>query len=163
MQRRSAQSTAAEHQDARCPQRGPTSPQPVTIPFGPRSRRVLAAQAPRSRTCKARSSLEPPPQSSPSQRHRAGTPRHRRKVGRYFRQFLKEQAPPPGAMRPQYRALARTYTREQIRRNYEVRRQGGFAGREAEWERLELDMISAGREGRVENPVPLAKNWGDSR
>jgi hypothetical protein len=59
------------------------------------------------------------------------------------------QAPPPGAMRQQYRPPARTYTREQIRQNYLVHHPGGFVGREAEWHRLELDMIAAGREGRV--------------
>ena len=41
------------------------------------------------------------------------------------------------------------YTHAQISRNYESRRRGAYAGRDAEWNALEADMIAAGREGRV--------------
>lgn len=56
-----------------------------------------------------------------------------------------------------------TYSREQIRQAYEAHRRGAYNGREAEWDRLERDIVAASREGRVLNPVPLAKNYGDSR
>jgi hypothetical protein len=49
------------------------------------------------------------------------------------------------------------YTRDVIRQNYLVHQRGGFISREDAWERLEHDMILAGREGRVLHPVPLAK------
>lgn len=41
------------------------------------------------------------------------------------------------------------YTRANIRDNYAANRKGAFVGREAEWNRLEQDMIAAGREGRI--------------
>jgi hypothetical protein len=42
-----------------------------------------------------------------------------------------------------------TYTRADIKQNYRLHQQGAWSGREAEWNRLEHDMIAAGREGRV--------------
>lgn len=54
-----------------------------------------------------------------------------------------------------------TYTCDQIRENYERHRRGELTG--AEWNRLERDMIAAGREGRVANATPLAKNFADGR
>jgi hypothetical protein len=39
------------------------------------------------------------------------------------------------------------YTREEIRQAYELRRKGGFIGRDGEWDRLERDM--RGRCGRA--------------
>jgi hypothetical protein len=45
------------------------------------------------------------------------------------------------------------YTRNQIRELYEQHRKGAWAGREAEWQRLEYELIAAGREGRVQNAV----------
>jgi hypothetical protein len=48
------------------------------------------------------------------------------------------------------------YSRDQIARLYEQHRKGAYAGREQEWQRLEHDIIAAGREGRVINPVDLA-------
>jgi hypothetical protein len=41
------------------------------------------------------------------------------------------------------------YTRTQLRQLYEMHRRGAYAGREAEWARLDADIIAAGREGRV--------------
>jgi hypothetical protein len=42
-----------------------------------------------------------------------------------------------------------TYTRAQIQRLYEQHRRGAYSGREAEWARLEQDIIRAGAEGRI--------------
>jgi hypothetical protein len=41
------------------------------------------------------------------------------------------------------------YTRAQLRQLYEQHRKGAFIGREAEWQRIDADIIAAGREGRV--------------
>jgi hypothetical protein len=41
------------------------------------------------------------------------------------------------------------YTRDQIKHFYELHRKGKFTGREAEWARLEHEIIRAGREGRI--------------
>jgi hypothetical protein len=53
------------------------------------------------------------------------------------------------------------YTRPQILKFHEAHRRGQITG--PEWDRLERDIIAAAREGRVANPVPLAKNFGDGR
>lgn len=42
-----------------------------------------------------------------------------------------------------------TYTRAQIAQLYRMHQKGAYAGREAEWNRLELDFIAAGNEGRI--------------
>lgn len=60
----------------------------------------------------------------------------------------------PGRARPapgdaQVPAEKPIYTHAQIQRNYDMRRRGAYAGREAEWNALEGDMIAAGPEGRV--------------
>ena len=44
----------------------------------------------------------------------------------------------------------RTYTRAQIQQLYEQHRKGAYAGREAEWNRIENDIFAAQREGRVQ-------------
>lgn len=41
------------------------------------------------------------------------------------------------------------YTRAQIKSLYEQHRKGAYIGREAEWARLDADIIAAGREGRI--------------
>jgi hypothetical protein len=43
------------------------------------------------------------------------------------------------------------YTRTQLRELYSAFRKGAYAGREAEWKRIDADIIAAGREGRVVN------------
>jgi hypothetical protein len=48
------------------------------------------------------------------------------------------------------------YSREQITKLYDQHRRGAYAGREAEWAKLEVDIIRAGREGRIQNPVSVA-------
>jgi hypothetical protein len=42
-----------------------------------------------------------------------------------------------------------TYTRAQLRELYAAHRKGAYVGREAEWARIDADIIAAGREGRV--------------
>ena len=49
-----------------------------------------------------------------------------------------------------------TYSRDQITKLYGQHRRGAYVGREAEWARLEHDIIRAGAEGRVLNPVDIA-------
>jgi hypothetical protein len=49
------------------------------------------------------------------------------------------------------------YTRAQIAACYEQRRRGLWAGREAEWQRLEADFCAASGEGRVQGPDYLTK------
>jgi hypothetical protein len=41
------------------------------------------------------------------------------------------------------------YTRAQLRELYSMHRKGAYVGREAEWARLDADIIAAGREGRI--------------
>jgi hypothetical protein len=41
------------------------------------------------------------------------------------------------------------YTRDQIKHFYELHRRGKFVGREDEWNRLEHEIVRAGREGRI--------------
>jgi hypothetical protein len=55
------------------------------------------------------------------------------------------------------------YTRPQIAQLYSQHRRGAYVGREAEWARIERDIVAASAEGRVENAVPLAKNFADGR
>jgi hypothetical protein len=43
------------------------------------------------------------------------------------------------------------YTRTQLRELYSAFRKGAYVGREAEWKRIDSDIIAAGREGRVIN------------
>jgi hypothetical protein len=45
------------------------------------------------------------------------------------------------------------YSRDDIKAIYEQHRKGAWAGREQEWQRLEYELIAAGREGRVQNAV----------
>jgi hypothetical protein len=53
------------------------------------------------------------------------------------------------------------YTRPQIRNYYEQHRRGELTG--AAWDQLERDILRASAEGRIANPAPLAKNFGDGR
>ena len=50
-----------------------------------------------------------------------------------------------------------TYTRETIGQLYEAHRKGAYAGREAEWARIEADIFAAQREGRVQGVPYLTK------
>jgi hypothetical protein len=49
------------------------------------------------------------------------------------------------------------YTREQIGQLYEQHRKGAYAGREAEWNRIENDIFAAQREGRIQETPYLTK------
>jgi len=80
----------------------------------------------------------------------------------FFRGFLREagqtSAAPafdwgPGQVlertRPRPRVDGPVYTRAPIKHFYELHRKGRFVGREDEWNRLEHEIIRAGREGRI--------------
>jgi hypothetical protein len=49
------------------------------------------------------------------------------------------------------------YTRGQIKQLYDAHRRGAYAGREAEWQRQEADIIAASREGRIAGPDYVTK------
>jgi hypothetical protein len=78
----------------------------------------------------------------------------------FFRGFMREvgqtSAAPvfdwgPGQVleRTRPRPQGRIYSRDEVKRLYELHRKGKFIGREAEWNRLEWEIIRAGREGRI--------------
>jgi len=75
-----------------------------------------------------------------------------------FRGYLQTAAGHRGQERARQAATAprsvaitgrHVYTRPQIAELYKQHRNGAYAGREADWNRLENDIIAAGREGRV--------------
>ena len=45
----------------------------------------------------------------------------------------------------------------QIQALYEAHRRGAYAGREAEWARIDADIIAAAREGRIDAPAYITK------
>ena len=47
------------------------------------------------------------------------------------------------------------YSRDEIAKIYRRHQQGAYANSEAEWQRQEADIIAAGREGRIRNPMDL--------
>jgi hypothetical protein len=53
--------------------------------------------------------------------------------------------------------VSKFYTRPQIAAFYEQHRKGLWAGREAEWQRLEADFCAASAEGRIQGPDYLTK------
>jgi hypothetical protein len=57
----------------------------------------------------------------------------------------------PGQLleRTRPRPQGRIYSRDEVKRLYELHRKGKFIGREDEWARLEHEIIRAGREGRI--------------
>jgi hypothetical protein len=80
------------------------------------------------------------------------------RVVAFFRGFQREvgqTSPPfdwgPGQVleRTRPRPQGPVYTRDQIKHFYELHRKGKFIGREDEWNRLEWEIIRAGREGRI--------------
>jgi hypothetical protein len=52
---------------------------------------------------------------------------------------------------------ASQYTRAQIAQIYAAHRKGAYAGREAEWARIDADIIRAAAEGRVLGPDYITK------
>jgi hypothetical protein len=87
-------------------------------------------------------------------------------VIRFFQDFLRTypaagRTPQPVREAPTGKHL---YSRPEIAQLYEQHRKGAYRGREAEWARLENDIIRAGAEGRVIGGVPLDKSRSaDSR
>jgi hypothetical protein len=81
------------------------------------------------------------------------------RVVAFFRGFMREhgsQTTPvfdwgPGQVleRTRPRPQGRIYSRDEVKRLYELHRKGKFAGREDQWARLEHEIIRAGREGRI--------------
>jgi hypothetical protein len=81
------------------------------------------------------------------------------RVVAFFRGFLREQGSQPSPVfewgpgqvleRTRPRPQGTVYTRDQIKHFYELHRRGKFIGREDEWNRLEWEIIRAGREGRI--------------
>lgn len=59
------------------------------------------------------------------------------------------RARPAGGDTPNVPAEKPIYTRAMIAANYADKRRGAYNGRDAEWARLDADMIAAGREGRI--------------
>jgi hypothetical protein len=76
------------------------------------------------------------------------------RVAAFFRGFQQAagSTQAPTAARAQMPS-GQIYTRAQIAKLYRQHQQGAYNGREAEWQRLEADIIAAGREGRIRNPV----------
>jgi hypothetical protein len=71
----------------------------------------------------------------------------------FFRGFQQEAAqasPSPHRSRHTAAPSKPVYTRAQIQQLYEAHRKGAYAGREAEWNRIENDIFAAQREGRVQ-------------
>src|SRR6516165_7790157 len=81
------------------------------------------------------------------------------RVVAFFRGFMREhgsQTTPvfdwgPGQVleRTRPRPQGRIYSRDEVKRLYELHRKGKFAGREDQWARLEHEIIRACREGRI--------------
>jgi hypothetical protein len=85
-------------------------------------------------------------------------------VGRvvsFFRSWQREQGQASsGRSQPAARggasaASGKIYTREEIAKLYDAHHRGVYVGREAEWARQDADIIAAGREGRIRNPVDV--------
>lgn len=77
----------------------------------------------------------------------------------FFRSFLKEVGAggTPSTSRGSSSGRPPVYTRSQIAQLFAQHRRGAYAGREAEWQRQEADIIAAGREGRVIGPDLITK------
>jgi cellulase/cellobiase CelA1 len=80
----------------------------------------------------------------------------------FFHSFVRETGGPADHQAPaqsrQSRASApsgRIYSRREISKLYDQHRRGAYVGREAEWARLEFDIIQAGAEGRIAGGLEL--------
>jgi hypothetical protein len=78
-----------------------------------------------------------------------------------FNGFLQEagdtqQSPPTRGQAAGRRSGKPIYSRDDIKRMYEQHRQNAWTGREAEWQRLEYEIIRAGAEGRIVGGVDVA-------
>ena len=72
-----------------------------------------------------------------------------REVGQTSAQPVFDWGPGQVLERTRPRPQGAVYTREQIKHFYELHRKGKFIGREDEWNRLEHEIVRAGREGRI--------------
>jgi hypothetical protein len=81
------------------------------------------------------------------------------RVVAFFKGFQREagQASSPQRCHNTATPSKPTYTRAQIGALYEQHRKGAYRGREAEWTRIENDIFSAQREGRVQDSPYLTK------
>jgi exonuclease VII large subunit len=61
----------------------------------------------------------------------------------------------PSRRMPMWSPDRRIYSRADIAKLYRQHAQGAYNGREAEWQRLESDIIAAGRDGRVQDTLPI--------
>ena len=83
----------------------------------------------------------------------AGDP-HR--VKSFFDGFRREAGSTPAAASIRAGSSGKPiYTRAQIQKLYDRHLRGAYNGREAEWNRIEADIIAAGREGRVRNVMDV--------
>jgi hypothetical protein len=76
-----------------------------------------------------------------------------RRVELFFKQFQQQEGQGGGSTRTGRTKSATTkpfYTHDDIKRLYDQHRRGAYAGREAEWARIEADIFKAQHEGRVE-------------
>jgi hypothetical protein len=84
------------------------------------------------------------------------------RVTALFNGFLREagdtqQSPPSRGQSAGRRSSGKPiYSRDDIKQLYEDHRRGAYTGREAEWQRLEYELIAAGREGRIVGGVDVA-------
>jgi hypothetical protein len=79
----------------------------------------------------------------------------------FFKGFMREVAIQPSSAHSERTRTASsnrpTYTHSQIGQLYAAHRKGAYAGREAEWARIEADIFRAQREGRVVGAPYLTK------
>jgi hypothetical protein len=73
-----------------------------------------------------------------------------------FRAFMAQHLPPGERPRRVAAQQQRVYSRQEIARLYSQHHKGAYKGREAEWQALERDIIAAGAQGRILNPVDVA-------
>jgi hypothetical protein len=79
------------------------------------------------------------------------------RVKAFFQGFQQEAGGTQAPGRARSASAKPTYTRDQIARLYEQDRKGAYAGREAEWNRIEADIFAAQKEGRVQAQPYLTK------
>ena len=86
------------------------------------------------------------------------------RIATIFRTFQQQAgAQPPQAHQAATRSTpfarsasgGRIYSRDDISKLYRRHQQGAYANRKSEWARQEADIIAAGREGRIRNPVDV--------
>jgi hypothetical protein len=66
-----------------------------------------------------------------------------------------QAAQPRSQWMPMWGPDRRIYSRAEIAKLYRQHAQGAYNGREADWQRQEADIIAAGRDGRVQDTLPI--------